>query len=183
MADPSSEIRRKPPEPTGHKTQDAQAPSFVPKDSIEIEVASTPELFAQGDRPSAEAQITRLSIRDASWQALRNSCTPKNLWGMLIVAFALTIANIFQEPLMKRWGAKGLWAGFGCWLFLYIVVFIGATIVYGMVFGKRLNTDEEKGKKKESGEVERDVEAELGVDASRAPNALGFGERQVRSYG
>jgi hypothetical protein len=130
MADPSSEIRRKPPEPTGHKNQDTQAQSSVPKDGIEIEVASTPEPFAHGDRPSAEAQITRPSVREAFWQALRNSCTSETLCGMLIFAFALTIANIFQEPLMKRWGAKGFWAEFGCWVFLYIVVFIGGTIPF-----------------------------------------------------
>jgi hypothetical protein len=56
-------------------------------------------------------------------------------------------------------------------------------IIYGLVFGKWPDTDEEKGKKKESGEVEQDVEARLGVDASGAPSALEFGERQVRSCG
>ena len=80
---------------------------------------------------------------------------------------------------MKRWGVRGILGGAGCWTFIFIVVYICAIIVYGLIFGMWPNADEEK--EKESGGVERDVEAGLGSDASGAPSALESGEGQVRS--
>jgi len=177
MANPSSETQRKPPEPTGHKSEGTQTPSSVLKDGIEVEVASKPEPLTQEDRPSSEAQITRPSAREAFWQFFRNVYASRGFCSVLVVMLPATFANIFYEPLMKRWGAKGFWAEYGCWGFVYVVAFIPAFIVYAIVFAEPPDSGKEEGKEEEeTGEVERDVEAGLVCDASGAPSTLGSGE-------
>ena len=83
---------------------------------------------------------------------------------------------------MKRWGAKGFWAETGCWLFLFSLSYICAFIVFSLLlFKKPPNADEKR--EKENGEVELDVEAGWGNDASADGRVLRSAEGQVKSCG
>jgi uncharacterized membrane protein len=154
MVDPSSEIR---PKPFRTNTNDIQAQSSNPKAGIELK-ESRPKPLAQGVHPSTlapETQPTQLTSQELFWNTVSSLGTLRGFCLILVFSFPVSLATLYWEPLMDRWGGKGIWAGAGCWLFIYVMVLIFLVIIYNLVFWTLVN-------KKERGQAERDVEAGLG---------------------